>query len=1461
MGEVEPMKTTRTDSGAFPQDWFCGWRQVVIFVVAILAMTGAGAWFCHNQYQLLRQDTERNLETIAQLKVEQIVQWRNNRLAEASLLSENPFLTEAIAKWMKSPDPEATKRLLAFFHAEHQYQPFQNVMLVDIRGQEHLDLSGNRDPLSEDEILTLASALHDQRPALSELHVGPRDLPPHLDVIAPLLMQTNGVVQAVGAICLRCNAQQFLYPLVRSWPGRSSSAETLLVRRDGDSVLYLNDLRHQPDTALKLRFPLSRTDLPAVQAVLGSKGIFYGNDYRGVPVIAVLKAIPGSPWFMVAKMDTAEAFAPWRSRSALTLILIFIFTIATVLAAKLAWQRKIKIYRYTRSLIEASLDPLLTISPAGKITDVNTSTERATGRTRMELIGTDFSDYFTEPVKARAGYQQVFREGSVRDYPLELRHSDGSVTSVLYNATLYRNELGQVVGIFAAARDITERKRADEAVRLSEERFRSLVAAASQVVWTTDPNGNVISDVPAWRAYTGQTLEEVRGAGWLEALHPEDRARTFATWQHSVETHSSYEIEYRVRRHDGQYRYFAARGVPVMNTDGSIREWVGFCANIHERKQAEQKISQLAEIVASSDDAIISKTLDGIITSWNKGAEKIYGYAEGEVIGKSISIMVPPALKDEVPQILNRIITGEHVEHYETVRRRKDGQDIQMSLTISPIRDPQGRVVAASTVGRDVTERKRIEVQKEQYHKFFMLSIDPMCIADPFGCFMRVNPAFVQLSGYSESELISRPFLEFVLPEDRQRTIDEMEMQVKVRPSLNFENRYLRKDGSVVSLSWTAYFDRKEGVTYATAHDVAERKRAEEALRQSEAQLKEAQRVANVGSWRLNLATNQVVWTEELYRMFGLDPNLPPPLYTEHQILFTPESWQRLSTALSRTCETGVPYELELEIVRGNGSKGWILARGEPLRNTQGAIVELHGIAQDITARKQAEEHLRKLSRAVEQSPSSIIIADKAGNIEYANPKFMQITGYSFEEVVGKNPRILKSGEMSAESYKQLWDTISAGREWRGEFHNRKKNGELYWESATISPILDAEGKITHFLAEKEDITEKKLLEAQFLRAQRLESIGHLAGGIAHDLNNILAPILMSIELLKEEVKSQENLSMLGILQSSARRGVDIVKQVLTFARGAEGRHVPLQPSHLLKELAKMIRETFPKNITLKIELEKSCWAVSGDATQLHQVLLNLTVNARDAMPQGGTLRLAIEDVLLDEDAARLIPGTVPGPYVMLRISDTGTGISQEIAGKIFDPFFTTKGPEKGTGLGLSTVSGIVKSHGGFIQFDSIPGCGTEFKVYLPAQTESAPSNGGKAPQSLPQGQNELILIVDDEEAVLSMAKLILESNGYRVLTASGGIEALALYSEKRAQIDLVATDLNMPYLSGLETIAKLKKLNPNVKTIVFTGADLAQEPSMAGRLAKYSCLKKPFNIALLLNTLRQILDRKYKKQ
>lgn len=409
-------------------------------------------------------------------------------------------------------------------------------------------------------------------------------------------------------------------------------------------------------------------------------------------------------------------------------------------------------------------------------------------------------------------------------------------------------------------------------------------------------------------------------------------------------------------------------------------------------------------------------------------------------------------------------------------------------------------------------------------------------------------------------------------------------------------------------------------------------------------------------------------------------------------------------------------------------------------------------------------------------------------------------------------------------------------------------DGEEFPIEASISQV-NTEGHQLYTVIIR-DVTEKKRLEAQFLRAQRMESIGTLAGGIAHDLNNVLSPILTAVELLQMRFTDESSQRLLNILHTNAVRGSEMIKQVLSFARGVEGQYALLQPTHLIKEITKILTDTLPKNIAITFSIPVDLWNVTGDATQLHQVLMNLCVNARDAMPQGGTLHIEAENLAIDEHYARMNTDIKPGSYVSISVSDTGIGISQQNLSKIFDPFFTTKDQGKGTGLGLSTVAGIVRSHGGFVNVYSEEGRGSHFKIYLPAVEAVQLPSTPVLRADLPVGNNELILVVDDEDAIREIAKETLRVFGYQVLTAADGTEALALFAQHKDEVRCVITDMMMPFMDGLATIRALRRLAPDIKVIVTSGLKSNDKTADAAQLGVKTFLAKPYTAEILLKAL-----------
>ena len=510
---------------------------------------------------------------------------------------------------------------------------------------------------------------------------------------------------------------------------------------------------------------------------------------------------------------------------------------------------------------------------------------------------------------------------------------------------------------------------------------------------------------------------------------------------------------------------------------------------------------------------------------------------------------------------------------------------------------------------------------------------------------------------------------------------------------------------------------------------------------------------------------------------------------------------------------------------------------------------------QDITERKEAESERRKLSRAIEQSPIVVMITDATGKIEYVNPSFTTTTGYSLAEVQGKTPRLLKSGEQLPDFYRRLWQEISQGREWRGEFHNRKKNGELFWEAAIISPIHDENGRCTHFLAVKQDVTAQKALEMQLRHMQKMDAVGQLAGGIAHDFNNILAATMLHLNLLQKEPRLSTPLrASLNELELEVRRAASLTRQLLLFSRRQIMRVEPVDLNELVANLIKMLRRLIGENIRLAFPgVAHPLW-IDADAGMIEQVLMNLCVNARDAMPNGGTLAIETHLVEVDEATAALNPEARAGSMAMLEISDTGCGMDAATVKRLFEPFFTTKYADKGAGLGLATAYGIVRQHRGWMTVDSEIGQGTTFRIYLPNRHIPSP---GPAEDPQPARGSEVILLVEDDQEMRRMTALTLESYGYRVLQAADGKQAIETWREHSDEIHLLLTDMVMPTeLTGLKLAEQLRASRATLPVLITSGysTTLNHNADLPGKGIGY--LPKPFPAETLAAAVRGSLDR-----
>lgn len=694
-------------------------------------------------------------------------------------------------------------------------------------------------------------------------------------------------------------------------------------------------------------------------------------------------------------------------------------------------------------------------------------------------------------------------------------------------------------------------------------------------------------------------------------------------------------------------------------------------------------------------------------------------------------------------------------------------------------------------------------------------------------------------------------------PDDRELVARVVAEAIAAGLPFQQDFRVLRPDGNIRWVARRAEMildtDGKAVRMVGTSQDITERKLAEEALQRSEASLSAAQTVAKIGSWETDLTTMGVFWSAETYRIFGVKEPHFEPTHEKFIAMVHPEDREAVEMALNASRENSAPCRFTHRLVLPDGVNKWVEERWVVTRDKHGKALRAIGTCQDITERHESEEQLAEQAALIDQAHDAILVRDVAGYIVFWSKGAERLYGWTREETIGQcYEKLLRPDPPKLKVAQRCVDLEG---EWSGELEMVTKTGTTLTLDSRWTLLPDEAGQPKSYLHFDSDITEWKKIQQQYLRAQRMESIGTLAGGIAHDLNNVLAPIMMAVELLEMQEKDAQKLSILKTIETSSKRGAEMVGQVLSFARGVEGQQVEVQISHLIREIETLVHEAFPKNLQISCDIPGNLWIVHGDPTQIHQVLLNLCVNARDAMPYGGALSISASNLILDEHYAAMTIEARPGPHLRIVVEDSGTGITPEIIERIFDPFFTTKELGKGTGLGLSTTSAIIKSHGGFIRIYSEVGVGTRFHIYLPALTGADASVPETVDIELPRGQGQLILVIDDEAAIRNITKQTLEAFGYRAVLASDGAEAAAIYGVRQQEIAAVLTDMMMPVMDGPAITQVLIRMNPRVRIIATSGLNANGVVARASNSGVKHFIPKPYTAETLLRVLHSTLQ------
>jgi PAS domain S-box-containing protein len=918
---------------------------------------------------------------------------------------------------------------------------------------------------------------------------------------------------------------------------------------------------------------------------------------------------------------------------------------------------------------------------------------------------------------------------------------------------------------------------------------------------------------------------------------------------------------------------------------------------------------------------VFRSTLDGRLLEANPAYLRLLGL-DSLPQARALNLRDIYFRPEDRDQLMIRLKQNGRLHEQEVRLRRLDGNPIWVSITEMLGTSSDGETVIDGLL-QDITARKQAEralQESEEKYRIIIANINEIVYKvdisrDTFaGTVQFVSDEVKNIIGYRAEEFYQDPGLWFQIihPEDRDALAEVTKKIVTTKKTWTRLYRILHKDTK--EYRWME--DRvvpqvddagKVVALFGVARDITLRKRAQDELT---ARVRHQAAIARLGQHALSGAEPETLMDEAtalVAETLGVEYSKVLELLPDGKALLLRSGvgWKEgmvgkavvgagSDSQAGYTLLASEPVivenlheesrfkgpELLLDHDVVSGISVVIHGRDRPFGVLGAHTVQRRAFTQDdvhfmqaianilaeAIERRRSEDEMRKLFNAMEQTVDSVIITDREGVIEYVNPAFEAITGYSREEALGKTPRILKSGKHEEGFFKELWETILSGAIFSAVFINKKKGGELYYEERTIQPLKDSTGRITHFVSTGRDITEqrkaekeKEKLQAQLLQAQKMEAIGTLAGGVAHDFNNLLTGIIGYLDLAMSEFdETHPAYSSLRYAQRASMRAANLTRQLLLFSRQQPMEVMPLNLNEIVTAMTEMAQRLIGEHITVSTELDNALWTIQGDSARIEQVVLNLTVNARDAMPQGGELRIKTENVRVDRTYCEAVSYARPGNFVCLSVSDTGEGMDADTARRIFEPFFTTKAPGKGSGLGLSVVYGIVKQHDGWINVYSEPGFGSTFRIYLPALSvpvEICEEEQGSLEDI--QGRGERVLVVEDEELVRDLTVRTLREHGYVVSAASNAQEAQQVFEEENGNFDLLFSDAVLPDRTGLQLVDELLSNNPGLHVLLTSGYGNERSQWQQAKERGLGFVQKPYDLVSLLRAVRDVLKNK----
>ena len=1330
----------------------------------------------------LERDAYTSLEITARLKAQLVESWLEERRGDGRTLTADEELIERIAKVQRRPDPKQTELIVRRLDAIRLAYGYSSASLYDPQGERRLT-SGEDHEISAQTKTLLPAALASGNITQSEFYLDPHDGLASLNFVVPLHRTVAGQRQAVGTLALHTEPDTSIFPLILSWPSASPSGETLLVRGEGESVVFLNELRHVKNTAMKLRRPLADPLLPAAVAARTAKaGTLRGRDYRGVEVLAAFQPVAGTDWHLIAKLDYDEVMAPlWQLVTWVALLAVAaVIAIGSVLRG--FWRQQQRLLRLAaqarltkslrqreerfRAVTETAYDAIVTADAAGTIVSWNSSASKMFGFAASEIVG----------------------------QPL---------------------------------------------TRIIPPRFQKAAMDGFQRLMNGDPEGR------------DRSIAELIGMRKDGSECPLERS--IALWQ----------------TEDG--RYFTC----------TMRD-------IAERKKADDALRIAAAAFESHEGMVVTDTED-VILRINRAFTQITGYPEDEAVGRRMNFLKSDRHDDGFYAAMWQQIVRDGAWQGEIWNRTRNGEVHPHWLTVSSVKDGSGRVTHYVGTYTDITERKQALQALQQSENWFRSIFENVNISiastDRDGRVDKFNESFRAMLGYDAETLRQMNFADLTHPDDLalERVFFE-EVLAGRRSHYRLEKRYIAKDGRIVwvDIAVTAILDEHGEVAnfVAAIHDVTERKQQEERSRELLALHETILNNALVGIVYLK-QRHIVSCNRRLEEIFHYEPGELLGESTEN-LYDSRETYDHIGSVAYQAVGEGKNYSCEVMLRHKDGSVFWGALNGraiDPANPHEGSI----WIYADISERRRAEEESSKLKQALEQSPVSIVVTNRMGVIEYINPSFTRITGYSREETIGKTPSILKSEETTRATHEDLWRTIFAGKTWHGILRNRCKNGDLIWEETSISPIFNDAGEITHFVAVKEDVTERKRIEEQLeehqahledlvvqrtaelttaLEAAKLadRSKDEFLANITHELRTPLSAVIGFSSLARPFASDVRQRDYLDKVNSAGKTLAGIIDDLLDLSKIVAGRMDFEKRSFSLRQVVGRSRSVISykaqeKGLQLVEQISEEIPDVLlGDSLRVEQILLNLLSNAVKFTETG---RVELRVGLLSHDAERIC--------LNIEVEDTGIGLSEEGIALMFKPFSQADASMTrkfgGTGLGLAICKRLAELMDGGISVTSKEGSGSIFRVSLCfdlGEASDLPAAENEHESAQVRYRDARVLVVDDQPFNRDVVEGLLAAVGITPHLAENGQQALDAIALGSETFDLILMDIQMPIMDGLTATRVIRKLDgfAELPIVAMTAHTMAHEREKSLDAGMNDHIGKPFDEAGFYRVLAKWIPR-----